>query len=712
MGKIEKILKKGPVEGQTTEVYPVTSTKAVYDENNKRLDNIITGLQESVYLNTPIPISTDNTTESMAQNVENIADYVKKAKAAGIADVNGMAVTCLIDNDCSGVGYFYPENEGGPYSIFGVIPTDDLSVCYIFRVFSGTYEENSVLVDGSSSIVTSNMLVQGARRPIILTPNTTEIDEETYQKLLSDDVDVVFKTNNNTILSLLSKEEASLNGKDALMFIFTGVFGSDTSIADEYSITTGTATIVKESPHIVSAEFVSIDLDSIIRDSGYIHETKLSPVLQNINLAGTDEERKAKLDQFAADWKALTGANTLEGARFIGKLDINQMLVGCIFAYNSRGYFDGISLFNEENYQNFRVSIYIETGALTVTPLFSHLEQVEIFDDNTIESKQKNIDNLNAYKTNLEYLGVDTSKSFQVPVQIGGYYVGVLYFSYDTEAYKGIYTVSDLDELYYFSITSDGEYHERQVVLQGDTIGSDMLGNAAVTGDNLALNAKPFTMTSTLPTAEEWGQIFEISSKMNYRFLVPVYQGTTLGIHVDGQAATGTITRRLSAYVVTQYQDTENYTVLMVFQGVVFSFSDAGAYPFLQDNIVYRYLYVRNGRPTNFVDKTDVKGATAILSEGLISQSPDYISGKKVNLPQTFGKGSMLYNGNTLWAEVPSLSQVQYDAILAKFKEKFPDTLVGFDRAYREVGSGQKVLIGDDISGITAIISSSYLFFL
>ena len=49
MGKIEKIIKKGPVEGQTAEVYPVTSTKAVYDENNKRLDNIITGLQESIH---------------------------------------------------------------------------------------------------------------------------------------------------------------------------------------------------------------------------------------------------------------------------------------------------------------------------------------------------------------------------------------------------------------------------------------------------------------------------------------------------------------------------------------------------------------------------------------------------------------------------------------------------------------------------------------
>lgn len=614
MGKIEKILKKGPVEGQTTEVYPVTSTKAVYDENNKRLDNIITRLQESVYLKTPIPISTDNTTESIAQNVKNIADYVEKAKAAGIEDVNGMAVTCLIDNDYSGVGYFYPENEGGPYSIFGVIPTDDLYVCYIFRVFSGTYDENSVLVEGSYSIVTSSMLAQGARRPIILTPDTTEVDEETYQKLLSDDVDVIFKTNAGNLCTLTYK----VDGGDCWILYFT-CFSFEGNTIDVAYIYAHMVTITKNSPHNCNiTENINTDLLSFFSDSGYLNKSTLSPVLQ----------------------------------------------------------------------------------------------QVEIFDDNTIESKQKNIDNLNAYKTNLEYLGVDTSKSFQVPVQIGGYYVGVLYFSYDTEAYKGIYTVSDLNELYYFGITSNGEYYERQVVLQGDSIGSDMLDNAAVTIDKLALNAKPFTMTSTLPTTEEWGQIFEISSKMNYRFLVPVYYGTTRGIHIEGQAATGKITRHLSAYVVTQYQDTENYTVLMVFQGVTFSFSDAGAYPFLQDNIVYRYLYVRNGRPTNFVDKTDVKGATAMLSEGLISQSPDYISGKKVNLPQTFGKGSMLYNGNTLWAEVPSLSQVQYDAILAKFKEKFPDTLVGFDRAYREVGSGQKVLIGDDISGITAIISSSYLFFL
>lgn len=42
MGKIRKILETELVGGtQSTDVYPVTSTKAVYDENNERLDNII-----------------------------------------------------------------------------------------------------------------------------------------------------------------------------------------------------------------------------------------------------------------------------------------------------------------------------------------------------------------------------------------------------------------------------------------------------------------------------------------------------------------------------------------------------------------------------------------------------------------------------------------------------------------------------------------------
>ena len=48
MGTIEKIIKKGLVEGQIAEVYPVTSTKAVYDENNERLDHILEASDEKL----------------------------------------------------------------------------------------------------------------------------------------------------------------------------------------------------------------------------------------------------------------------------------------------------------------------------------------------------------------------------------------------------------------------------------------------------------------------------------------------------------------------------------------------------------------------------------------------------------------------------------------------------------------------------------------
>lgn len=42
MGKIKKILENELVGGtQSTDIYPVTSTKAIYDENNVRLDDIL-----------------------------------------------------------------------------------------------------------------------------------------------------------------------------------------------------------------------------------------------------------------------------------------------------------------------------------------------------------------------------------------------------------------------------------------------------------------------------------------------------------------------------------------------------------------------------------------------------------------------------------------------------------------------------------------------
>lgn len=50
MGKIKKILENEELVGgtQTTDVYPVTSTKAVYDENNKRLDEILSASDENI----------------------------------------------------------------------------------------------------------------------------------------------------------------------------------------------------------------------------------------------------------------------------------------------------------------------------------------------------------------------------------------------------------------------------------------------------------------------------------------------------------------------------------------------------------------------------------------------------------------------------------------------------------------------------------------
>lgn len=309
MGKIEKILKKGPVEGQTTEVYPVTSTKAVYDENNKRLDNIITGLQESVYLNNPIPISTENTPESIAQNVKNIADYVEKAKAAGIADVNGMAVTCIIDGDNSAVGYLYGEDV-----FVGILLYDDNSLYYVL-ISNGSYTESSVVIKDASSQVTSDMLVQGARKPIILTPSTTKVDEATYQKLLSDDVDVMFMNSSSNLCTLTNKD----SGWSGLILYFTCFSVKSKDVKDSY-ISSYTVSITKDNPHTCRiTKNYDFRFSNFLIELGYLKNSTLSPVLQEIDLTGTDADRKAKLTKFETNWKALTGASDLTGARFVAK---------------------------------------------------------------------------------------------------------------------------------------------------------------------------------------------------------------------------------------------------------------------------------------------------------------------------------------------------------------------------------------------------------
>lgn len=492
MGKIEKILKKGPVEGQTTEVYPVTSTKAVYDENNKRLDNIITGLQESVYLNTPIPISTDNTTESMAQNVKNIADYVKKAKAAGIENVDGMEVTCLINEDYSAVGYLYGEDV-----FVGILLCDDNSLYYVLISSNGSYVESSVVIEEASSQVTSNMLVQGARRPIIFTPDTTEVDEETYQKLLSDDVDVVFKASGE-YCSLTYKYD----GDTDCNFYFTVLSAEGGSLGEVY-LYGYNVSINHTAPHKAGiSTLFEMDIHTLIDNSGFINKSILSPVLQEIDLTGTDADRKAKLDQFEADWKALTGASNLTGARFLGYYQTDK-IDDCraIFSYNiDSGEYTAIIDGGHDTPLD-RMIVVPDTGSITITQLFSHLEAITIQTLNIPANKKKNIDAIQAYVNNLAGIGVDVTKGYTIPIKTVGFEngVGVIYPNTPVDkSYKGICIANG--HSYIITISQDGTWDKQNLLDTGsdytilNTSAKDILG--AINEINTLTNNKQDTLTS------------------------------------------------------------------------------------------------------------------------------------------------------------------------------------------------------------------------
>lgn len=411
MGKIEKILKKGPVEGQTTEVYPVTSTKAVYDENNKRLDNIITRLQESIYLNnTPIDISSENTPESNAQNAKNIADYVEKAKAAGVDTTSPFRVLLIMDT--------YPLE--GIYDttytcIYGLKITDDgFAYIYAIDIENGqVFHNHEIVTENSEQKVTSSMLNEGARRPIILTPETTEVDEETYQKLLSDDVDVIFKTNAGNLCTLTYK----VDGGDCWILYFT-CFSFEGNTIDVTYIYAHMVTITKNSPHNCNiTENINTDLLSFFSDSGYLDKYTLSPVLQEIDLTGTDAERKAKLDQFELDWKALTGADNLNGARFVGYSGEPDNFLG-IFTYSPLiGGYSAIA--TNDSLSTYQVFIS-PTGTIISNSLFYHLEPVVIRTGNTDSDMADNVAAIKKYIDNLTLLGVYTYYGFTIPVSLTG----------------------------------------------------------------------------------------------------------------------------------------------------------------------------------------------------------------------------------------------------------------------------------------------------
>ena len=264
----------------------------------------------------------------------------------------------------------------------------------------------------ADNAVTSTKLAIGARKPIIITGDMTEVDEETYQKLLSNNVDVMFNMDGGPLY--LNFKELSDNGINLLFgYILTqpvsAEFPYGCSIIAQIVVTISSAT-----PHkLVLSEPTSVAYnpdDFILKDT-------LSPVLQEIDLTGTDAERKAKLDQFETDWMALTGASDILGARFVGDIGTPTGELSTIFAWNSTSsFYEGAG--TDDVGKIYKIQVDPSNGSITITPLFSHLEAITIYTDNTPEHMQANLDNIAAYEANLQALGVDTTKGWNAPVKV------------------------------------------------------------------------------------------------------------------------------------------------------------------------------------------------------------------------------------------------------------------------------------------------------
>lgn len=423
-------------------------------------------------LHTPIAIFAANTTDGKAQNVKNIADFIAKAKAAGVADVNGMVVTCLIDSGYSGVGYLYFVD--GNYTLQGVLIKDDLENNMCFSVWKDGSYKQLALVTGE---VTSSMLAEGARNPIILTPETTEVDEETYQKLLSDDVDVVFKVYDGEYCALTYKEVNT----DTVDLFFT-CFSCEGDTASEIYTYACEVSITKTAPHTCTRTMLyeADALDEML-EPYFVRKNVLTPVLQEIDLTGTDAQRKAKLAQFETDWKNLTGASDLRGARFVGQVSVATSGGDYTFVILNKDvddFYSGLSMTDTLASTIKKIVIAPDNGSVTITPLFSHLESVNILAIDDAASKKKNLERLNNYKANLRDLGADLLASFQIPFTIGNDRIGT--FSYRQETfpysehkdpihhYVGVSCALDTGKVFRSEIDTTGKYIETPLAFNED----------------------------------------------------------------------------------------------------------------------------------------------------------------------------------------------------------------------------------------------------
>ena len=95
MGKIKKILENELIGGnQSTEVYPVTSIEAVYDENNERLDNIINRKNKEIQKELKAEVARASNAESnLRETINNITEINENATSANIVTIDNIPNT-------------------------------------------------------------------------------------------------------------------------------------------------------------------------------------------------------------------------------------------------------------------------------------------------------------------------------------------------------------------------------------------------------------------------------------------------------------------------------------------------------------------------------------------------------------------------------------------------------------------------------------------
>lgn len=377
---------------------------------------------------------------------------------------------------------FYIANGKGVYTNFGGINVDEDGV--VLLVYSDAWTKLSAavsLVDGSvttpkiaNSAVTEEKIADGSITGDKFSPGLTLYMNQQFTYLkqvqvqygedpsaaiksfaqrdnktalyikLTNGLLVPANTNGETVSGLYSY------GNTVRKVLFDGTNWSDVEIQSDiidtahikdYAVThdklaagaVGTGNIMHSSIdgiHIQDQAIPESKLVPSIQDllDGAVQRNKLSPVLQEIDLTGTNDERKAKLDKFETDWKTLTNAANPRGARFIGKVNSSEIGVTTVLLRNNvnNNTYEGIIFSDDFDAKIQSVSVDIATGSITITPLFSHLEAITIKTGNTTTDKADNKAAIQAYIDNLTALGIDTTKGYIIPVYVKGIGPGFL----------------------------------------------------------------------------------------------------------------------------------------------------------------------------------------------------------------------------------------------------------------------------------------------